>query len=292
MILAKRPRRYACHKTNIKPTPSCALDRRPALAVIYILLHSLPTPLISNSGNNDTDWIIHHPLHRYEFGQPKFFSKTCKFSVIYYSTWQISGGGQWRKAYRSRRKESKQSQITWKQSEPFRSISQIEKTSEFVRGPKNSFKWLYTLKGLLVFCRKSFILKRISVGISQRWRGSPTFRQIVFLKKRGLRLAKILQSHEWRVTTEIFSKRRKICPAWWHFWGCIQAWRPNLHEASSNNTILRDCFSQTSQPSQLTTNTEICTSSNIRLFGSGTLSGFRNWNRHRGSISRIGVVFN
>jgi len=28
-----------------------------------------------------------------EFGQPKFFSKTCKFSIIFYSTLQFSGGG-------------------------------------------------------------------------------------------------------------------------------------------------------------------------------------------------------
>jgi len=34
------------------------------------------------------------PLHRYEFGPPKFFSKTFKFSMIFYSTWQISRGGQ------------------------------------------------------------------------------------------------------------------------------------------------------------------------------------------------------
>ena len=94
-----------------------------------------------------------HPLHRYEFGPPKFFSKTFRFSMIYYSTWQISGEGQWRKACRSRKKESKQSEITWKQSEPVRSISKIEKRREFVRAlwheqyPKNSFKWLYTLKG-------------------------------------------------------------------------------------------------------------------------------------------------
>jgi len=35
-----------------------------------------------------------NPLHRYDFGPPKFFTKTFKFSIIFYSTWQISGGGQ------------------------------------------------------------------------------------------------------------------------------------------------------------------------------------------------------
>ena len=53
-----------------------------------------------------------NPLHRYEFGPPKFLSKTFAFSMIFYSTWQILGGGQWRKACRSREKESKQSEIT------------------------------------------------------------------------------------------------------------------------------------------------------------------------------------
>jgi hypothetical protein len=105
------------------------------------------------------------PSHRYEFGPPKFFSKTFKFSIIIYPTWQISGGGQCRKACRSRKKESKQSEITWKQSEPVRSISKIEKRREFVRAlwqeqcPKISFKRLYTLKGLLVLVEKASFLK-------------------------------------------------------------------------------------------------------------------------------------
>jgi len=106
-----------------------------------------------------------YPLHRYEFGPPKFFSKSFKFSIIFHSTWQISGGGQWRKACRSRKKESTQSEITWKQSEPVRSISKIEKRREFVRAmwyeqcPKISFKRLYTLKGLLVLVEKASFLK-------------------------------------------------------------------------------------------------------------------------------------
>jgi hypothetical protein len=34
-----------------------------------------------------------HPLHRIEFGQQKLFSKTFRFSMIFYSTLQIFGGG-------------------------------------------------------------------------------------------------------------------------------------------------------------------------------------------------------
>jgi len=106
---------------------------------------------------------IDYPLHRYEFGLPKFFSKTFKFAMIFYSTWQISGAGQWRNACRSREKESKQSEITWKHSEPVKSISKIEKRREFVRAlwyeqcPKYSFKRLYTLKKLLVLVEKASI---------------------------------------------------------------------------------------------------------------------------------------
>ena len=49
------------------------------------------------------------------------------FVDIFYSTWQISGGGQCRKACISRKKESKKSDITWKQSEPVRSILRSRK---------------------------------------------------------------------------------------------------------------------------------------------------------------------
>jgi len=35
-----------------------------------------------------------HPLHRHQYGPPKFFCKTFKFSIIFYSTWQILGGSQ------------------------------------------------------------------------------------------------------------------------------------------------------------------------------------------------------
>ena len=74
-----------------------------------------------------------HPLHRYEFGPPKFFSKTFKFSKKIYSTWQSAGGGQCRNACRSQKKESKQSEITWEPSEPVRSICKIEKRREIVQ---------------------------------------------------------------------------------------------------------------------------------------------------------------
>jgi len=112
------------------------------------------------SENSSTNVYVSYPLHRYEFCEPTFFPKTCKFSIILYSTWQISGGGQWRKACRSWKKESKQSEITWKQSEPVKNIFKIEKRREFVRAlwyeqcPKNSFKRLYTLKGLLFWSKK------------------------------------------------------------------------------------------------------------------------------------------
>jgi len=105
-----------------------------------------------------------NPLYRYELCPPKFFSKTFKFSIIFYSTLQISGGGQFRKACRSRKKESKLLEITCKQSEQTVgtwTISKIEKRREFVWGlchvqcPKNSFKRLYTVKGLLVLVEKA-----------------------------------------------------------------------------------------------------------------------------------------
>jgi len=95
-----------------------------------------------------------YPFHRYGFGPPKFFSKSLKFSIIFYSTRQILGGEQCRKAYRSWKKEMKTSEITWKQLEPVRSISKVEKRRECVRAlwyeqcPKNSFKRLHTVKGL------------------------------------------------------------------------------------------------------------------------------------------------
>ena len=42
---------------------------------------------------------------------------------------------------------------------------------------------------------------------------------ICFFCMTGLRLSKTIESLWRRVTTDIFSKRRKICPAWWHFRG-------------------------------------------------------------------------
>jgi len=61
--------------------------------------------------------------------------------------------------------ESKQSEIACKQSEPARSISKIQKRREFVKAlcyeqcPKNSFKRLYIVKGLLVLVEKALISK-------------------------------------------------------------------------------------------------------------------------------------
>ena len=34
-----------------------------------------------------------NPLHRYEFGPPRFFSKTFNFFMVLYSTSQMSRGG-------------------------------------------------------------------------------------------------------------------------------------------------------------------------------------------------------
>ena len=36
-------------------------------------------------------WFPFYPLHRYDFGPPKFFPKNFKNSIIFYSTWQIRG---------------------------------------------------------------------------------------------------------------------------------------------------------------------------------------------------------
>jgi len=73
-------------------------------------------------------------LHRYEYGPPKFFSKTFKNFIIFFSTLQISRMGHYRKVCRCRKKGSKPSEITFKQSERARTISKIEKRKEFVQG--------------------------------------------------------------------------------------------------------------------------------------------------------------
>jgi len=70
------------------------------------------------------------PLHRIKFGPQNSLPKLSH--VIFYSTLQISGGPHFRKACRSRKKESKPSEITCKQSEPARTIFIIEKRREFV----------------------------------------------------------------------------------------------------------------------------------------------------------------
>jgi len=121
----------------------------------------------SNINQSITIFLASNPLHRIEFGPPKFFSKTCTFSIIFYSTLQFSGGGHFQKACRSesRKNESKQSEITCKQSEPARSISKIQKKRKFVRVlyyeqcPKNSFKRLYIVEGLLVLVEKASFSK-------------------------------------------------------------------------------------------------------------------------------------
>jgi len=41
--------------------------------------------------------LFYYPLHRIGFGPPKFFSKTFKFSILFCSTLQISGGGTFEK---------------------------------------------------------------------------------------------------------------------------------------------------------------------------------------------------
>jgi len=132
---------------------------------LICLLHRPLDYQVSN--NFSCTW--YHPLHRIEIGPPKFFSKTFRFSIIFYSTLQIFGGGHFRTACRSRTKESKQSEITCKQSEPARTISKIEKRREFVRAscyqlcPKNSFKRLYIVKELL------FLVEKASFSKEFRW---------------------------------------------------------------------------------------------------------------------------
>jgi len=64
-------------------------------------------------------WLISYSLHRIEFGPPKFFSKIFRFSIIFYSTLQIFGGCHFRKACRSRKKESKSRANSRNLLEPF-----------------------------------------------------------------------------------------------------------------------------------------------------------------------------
>ena len=80
--------------------------------------------LVNNLGNNLSEWgnagmqvaCDEHTKSTLEFGPQKFFSKTFRFSTIFYSTLQFFGEGHFRKSCRSRKKESKQSEITRKQS--------------------------------------------------------------------------------------------------------------------------------------------------------------------------------
>jgi len=91
----------------INMTPSTVRTRHRKPACLLLRIHSLPAGVSIELGQSGfvSNLLIYDPLHRYEFGPPKFFSKTFKFSIIFYSTWQISGGGRWRKACRSRKKE-------------------------------------------------------------------------------------------------------------------------------------------------------------------------------------------
>jgi hypothetical protein len=95
----------------------------------------------------------------------KILFQNLQIFIIFYSTLQFSGGGHFRKACRSPKKESKQSEITCKQSQPTGTISKIQKRREFVRAlcyeqcPKNSFKRLYIVKGLLVLVEKTSFSK-------------------------------------------------------------------------------------------------------------------------------------
>ena len=64
-----------------------------------------PGPKKTQPGPDGSNWLwvalyalfVLYPLHRIEFGPPKF-----KFSILFYSTLQISGGGHFQKACRSR----------------------------------------------------------------------------------------------------------------------------------------------------------------------------------------------
>jgi len=98
-----------------------------------------------------------------------FFSKPVKFSIYFTQFCKFRGGGQFQKACRSRKKESKPLEIKFKPSELARTISKIEKRREFVRrlcleqSPKNSFRRLYTLEGLLVLVEKASFQKNFDV---------------------------------------------------------------------------------------------------------------------------------
>jgi len=61
------------------------------------------------------------------------FPKLSNFPAYCTQLCKSLGGGHFQKACRSRKKESKPSEITCKQSEPARTISQIQKRREFLR---------------------------------------------------------------------------------------------------------------------------------------------------------------
>jgi len=132
MITAKSAHGVARTSLRRLGHPAWALDWVPRIIFVFFLFSSVTIPsfhpwmpIFAGIFDNKIltiwkfPWHVSNPLHRYEFGPPKFFFKSFKFPIIFYSTWQISGGGQCRKACRSRKKESKQLEITWKQSNVF-----------------------------------------------------------------------------------------------------------------------------------------------------------------------------
>jgi len=107
-------------------------------------------PILSTALN-----LVHRHLFPKLANFPLYFTQLCNFP----------GGGHFRKACRSRKIESKQSEITCKQSKPARTISKIQKRREFgwalcyEQCPKNSFKRFYIVKGLLVLVEKASFSK-------------------------------------------------------------------------------------------------------------------------------------
>jgi len=115
--------------------------------------------------HNGVFFLSPHPLHRIEFGPSKFFPKLANFPSYLTQPCNFSGGATFEKHADPEKKESKQSEITCKQAEPIITISKIQKRREFVRAfcyeqcPKNSFKRLYIVKGLLVLVEKTSFSK-------------------------------------------------------------------------------------------------------------------------------------
>ena len=96
--------------------------------------------------------VCFHPVHRYEFGPRRFFSKKFKFGIIFYSTFPIFWGANVEKhadpekKNRSRRKSRANSRNLL---EPFLRSRKEKNLGEMglVQFPNNSFKRLYTVTG-------------------------------------------------------------------------------------------------------------------------------------------------